>query len=166
MATVFVNDGELMRLRKALRKLNGSTLKEMNQVIAETLRSSTKRRFNTSISPEGQPWKRSLRHEMSQHKTLVDTARLKNSILSKATEKGAEVGTNVIYASRHQFGDKTPLTIRAKTAKGLRFKMGDRWVTKKAVRVKMPARPFLGISDEDMKEIKAVMDDVLKEQIK
>ena len=40
--------------------------------------------------------------------------------------------------------------------------MGGRWVTKKQVKVSIPARPFLGLSEEDMEEIKATVEDFIE----
>lgn len=43
----------------------------------------------------------------------------------------------------------------------LRFQYNGKWVSKKQVRVKIPARPFLGLSDEDMQEMKATVEDFI-----
>ena len=53
----------------------------------------------------------------------------------------------------HQFGAEDR-TIRAKKGKYLRFQAGNGWVTVEKVTVNIPARPFLGISEEDQKEIR------------
>ena len=55
----------------------------------------------------------------------------------------AEVGTNDIKAAIHQLGG----IIRAKNKPFLKFKIGNQWVQKKEVRI--PARPFLMVQDED-----------------
>ena len=60
----------------------------------------------------------------------------------------------------HQFGDQGR-TIRARKAKNLRFQVGGQWVSKKQVKVNIPARPFLGLSDEDMQEIKATTEEFI-----
>mgnify|MGYP000010694619 CR=1 FL=1 len=57
-------------------------------------------------------------------------------------------------------GDKGR-TIRAKRAKNLRFQVGGQWISKKKVKVNIPARPFLGLSDEDMQEIKATTEEFI-----
>lgn len=155
--------GDIRRLNQHLKKLSQLDREGINQTIAETLRSSTRMRFKTGTDPDGKTWPRSLRVEGNKGKTLVDTARLRNSIRGRATPELAEVGTNVIYGGRHQFGDKRPMLIKAKTSKGLRFKIGDRWITKKQVRVKLPARPYLGISQEDREEIKAILEQAAEE---
>lgn len=158
--------GDIRKLNRHLHKLSELSMEENNQVIAEALRSSTRRRFRESKDPDGKTWLKSKRLADKKGKTLVDTARLRNSIRGRSTPELAEVGTNVIYAGRHQFGDKRPLIIKAKTSKGLRFQIGGRWITKKQVKVKLPARPFLGISESDRIEIKAIMETAVQEAAK
>lgn len=88
-------------------------------------------------------------------------------IRAKSDASGFTVGTNTIYASTHQLGEKgRKITIRAKNSKGLVFKIGDRWIRKRqvTVRVKIPARPFLGLSDDDLQEIKGTLEDALGEE--
>ena len=45
------------------------------------------------------------------------------------------------------------------------FKIGGQWIRKKQVtiRVHIPARPFLGLSEDDMAEIKGTVEDFLEE---
>lgn len=39
----------------------------------------------------------------------------------------------------------------------LRFQIGGKWVSAKEVTISIPARPFLGISEEDDAEIKDML---------
>jgi len=151
----------LRRLTSKLRKLQHIDLKGVNLSIAESLRTSTRERFKEQKEPSGKDWRYSIRATERGGVTLTDTARLKNSIRSSADKSGLAVGTNTIYAGTHQFGAK--YTIRAKSGKGLRFKVGGKWVRKKEVEVNIPARPFLGINDDDMKEIKGTISDAFRE---
>jgi phage gpG-like protein len=75
---------------------------------------------------------------------LIDMARLKNSMTFLATDTSAEVGTNVVYARRHQFGYP-----------GVEKKEGDDKEKKGPGRGrgKTPARPFILIQGEDIREI-------------
>jgi phage gpG-like protein len=59
----------------------------------------------------------------------------------------------VLYAAIHQLGG----TIAAKDAPYLKFKIGDRWASKKSVTI--PARPFLGLDDDDEREIVRIGED-------
>jgi phage virion morphogenesis protein len=118
--------------------------------IGAALLLSTQMRFESETGSDGNPWPQSLRAKLEGGKTLRDTGRLVQSLTFTASSDLVEVGTNVTYAEVHQFG----ATITAKTARGLRFRIGDQWVTKKSVTI--PARPFLGIDDDDRDEIAAI----------
>lgn len=147
--------------REMLRKIKGFAelnKKEINLALGEVVRDSTVERFKQGKDPQGKRWQASIRAMQSGGKTLVKTAQLRNSIRTKSDASGFAVGTNVKHAATHQFGEQGR-TIRAKTSKGLRFMVGGRWVTKKQVKVNIPARPYLGLSDEDMQEIKATVED-------
>lgn len=63
---------------------------------------------------------------------LIDTARLKNSMSTRLTGEGVEIGTNVIYAPRQHFG----------------YEGGDG-----RGQAETPARPFLMFQDEDIDAI-------------
>lgn len=154
-------DGDFRRLTRALRNLSEVEFKAANKTIGQALRSSTLERFRTSKAPNGATW--IPKKVPDGKKTLLKTARLRNSIKSQASNKGVAVGTNTIYAARHQFGDKSPVRIRAKTNKGLRFLTTSGWRCKKVVKVQMPARPFLGIDEEDIAEMKSILNEILEE---
>lgn len=151
---------------KRLRQLADIDKKGINASIAEAVRGSTVERFRTEKGPDGKKWTKSIRAEQEGGVTLVQSAGLKNSIKSVADASGFAVGTNKIYASTQQLGAKNRrITIRAKTSKGLVFQVDGRWIRKKqvTVRINIPARPFLGLSDEDMEEIKGTLEDCFRE---
>lgn len=154
-------EGDTRRLISKLRSISNIDTKEINKAVAESLRTSTSERFSEQKEPSGKRWVNSIRASESGGVTLVKDAMLKNSIKSQANKSGAAVGTNTIYARTHQFGDKR--TIRARTEKGLRFRVNGKWITKKSVKINIPARPFLGINEEDQREIKGILEDVLKD---
>lgn len=159
-------EGDVRRLMKKLRGLEDVDLKGASLTLAEGLRTSTRERFKEQKSPEGKPWTKSIRANREGGTTLTDSAGLKNSIKSTADGTGFAVGTNKIYARTHQFGEKgRKITIRAKTSKGLIFQIDGKWIRKKqvTVKIKIPARPFLGISEEDMQEIKGTLEDIIAE---
>ena len=91
----------------------------------------------------------------------MDSAQLRNSIHTRSEASGFAVGTNAKHASTHQLGAKNRL-IKAKRKKYLRFKVNGRWVMKKKVKVTIPARPFLGLSDDDLQEIRETTEDFLR----
>jgi len=144
------------------------------EAIGASLVKSTQRRFEDGRAPDGTPWPPSLRALSEGGKTLIDTARLMQSITFNAFDTGVEVGTNVVYAAIHQFGGiiKQPAreqTLHFKTHKrtGKRLK-GFRKESKADIHqtvaipaheIKMPARPFLGLDDHDDAEIIRIAED-------
>lgn len=114
--------------------------------IGEQLVASTQQRFEDGEGPEGEKWQPSYRAQAEGGQTLVDTARLKNSIGYEASPNLVTVGTSVSYAATHQFGAE----IRAKNAPKLTFQVGGRWAQKDSVTI--PARPFIGISEQDIED--------------
>ena len=140
-------DGETDALLKRILSLKNIDKAGVMNAIAEGLRTSTVERFNSQESPDGTKWKPSIRAASTDGKTLIQSSGLRTSIRSTANSSSAAVGTNLIYAATHQFGDQR--TIRAKNGKYLRFQIGNKWVSVPSVRVNIPARPFLGVSKED-----------------
>lgn len=118
-------------------------------------------RFTEEKSPEGKPWKASIRARDEGGKTLTQTTQLKTSIRAEVSDRGLAVGTNDIRAATHQYGDER--TIRAKNKKHLTFKAGGKWHKSASVTVSIPARPFLGISPEDEKDIQDTMEEMFEE---
>lgn len=120
-------------------------------VIGNYGESSTRLRFARGRDPDKKPWVPSHRVKNQGGQTLVFKARLLRSITHSADNSGASWGTNVKYASTHQFG----AVIKAKGAGALRFKIpGAGFVIVKAV--KIPARPFLGVNADDGREMLAL----------
>ena len=151
-------EGDVAGLFRKMRSYSELDKKALNAALAEGVRESTLERFKQSKDPSGKRWKTSIRAATTGGKTLIDSSQLRNSIKAKSDASGFAVGTNVKHAATHQFGEPGR-TIRAKKAKALRFQVGGRWVTKKQVNVSIPARPFLGLSEDDMQEIKATVED-------
>lgn len=159
MASISIRvEGDVASLLSRMKDFSEVDKQGLNETLAEALRESTLERFKQSRAPSGKRWRTSIRAAESGGKTLIDTTQLRNSIKSTADTSGFAVGTNVVYAATHQFGD-AKRTIRAKTAKGLRFRVNGQFVTKKQVQVSIPARPFLGVSEDDMEEIQATIED-------
>lgn len=105
--------------------------------------------FKRGVSPDGTPWA-PLKHRQGQ--PLRDTKRLQNSMTYSASNDEVTVGTNVIYAPTHQFG----ATIKPKKGKFLVFKLGDKTVFAKQVTI--PARPFIGIGEIQVRKINREID--------
>lgn len=151
-------DGDTRALLRRMRRYSELDKKNLNAALAEGVRESTLERFKQSKDPTGRRWKTSIRAAAEGGKTLIQSSQLRNSIKSKSDATSFAVGTNVKHAATHQFGEPGR-TIRARRKKALRFQVGGKWVSKREVKVSIPARPFLGLSDEDMQEIKGTVED-------
>lgn len=153
-------EGDWSKLEQNLHRMAKINFTAMHKEIGEHLVSSAQERFKAETAPDGTKWEKSIRARMEGGQTLSDTRRLRNSITCAARPDKVEVGTNDKRASTHQNG----AVIRAKKAKALKFRVGKRWAVKKEVRI--PARPFLGISEDDEKEINEIIRERLQECLK
>jgi phage gpG-like protein len=109
---------------------------ELSANIAEEALEQIAEGFARQVDPSDRPWKKSGRASRVGGQTLSKSGRLRRSFSRGVVAKpsGFTIGTNVLYAKTHQDGK----TIRPKTAKALRFKVGGAWVT--AAKVKIPRR--------------------------
>ncbi|VCU52872.1 hypothetical protein TTHN1_00626 [Thermus thermophilus] len=156
--------GDWRELNEALRKLGRGVPQKVKEAIAEGILARTHRRFEESRAPDGSPWpplspatlakevrprdrlKRggisaAAQRRLALRKPLVVTARLKNSISWKVAGSRIYVGTNLEYARIHQFGGYAG----------------------RGRKVYIPARPFLGLTEEDREEAKALLLEWMKE---
>lgn len=156
--------------------------------IAAYMLSSTQRRFEREVGPDGQKWKplakrtanRQIRrgHRRGRANILRVTTRLYRSLVTQSDATSAEVGTNVAYAAVHQFGGEIQIYGRSQraTLKKIRgsnrsrfVKTGTKGGTVRNVTIgehviTMPARPYLGFSDEDRKMILQLGEDYLLQE--
>lgn len=112
--------------------------REVMQGIGLQLVSLAKRSFQEpALRPSDWP----ARLSGGDHALLKKRGDLWRSLrVTATTSNSVTCGSDRKYAGIHQHGG----TIRAKTSGGLRFKIGDRWVTK--AKVEIPARPFFPIT--------------------
>lgn len=129
-----------------LRALEEADIAGAMAAVGEAVRTSTLERFSREKDPEDRPWKKSIRAQRDGGKTLTISRGLATSIHVESSAKGVEVGTNLIYAATHQFGDRNR-TIRT----------GNNGVA----HIDIPARPYMGITDEDMQEITHIIEDAV-----
>lgn len=156
-------EGDTRAMLRKIRSFSEIDKKSINAALAEGVRESTLERFKQSKDPSGKKWKTSIRASSENGKTLIQSSQLRNSINSVSDATGFAVGTNAKHAATHQFGEPGR-TIRARKKKALRFMVDGKWVSKKQVRICIPAHPFLGLSDEDMREIKATVEDFIAQE--
>lgn len=159
---VVYRDGELRRrLQLLAATLGPGLLPQVLDEVGEAVVSLTMRRFEEGKGPDGDEWQPSARAAAEGGQTLVERGILRDSITYArlAGVGGVEVGTNVLYGAIHQFGGR----VEAKTGKGLRFRVAGAWVRKAAVTI--PARPYLGLSDDDEADLVAIVDDWMRHEL-
>lgn len=155
-ATLVYNDNDVLA---KLNRLASFDVSAMMTDIGETLVSSTTQRFVDGQGPDGVPWeplaaatrlarvggnKQSRKKNgsfragalrvLDNMKVLVDRGHLRDSITYEAGTDQVAVGTNMIYGAIHQFGGQAG----------------------RGRAVTIPARPFLGISADDEREINLI----------
>lgn len=150
-------DGDWKAFQDALKKAGKINYQKMHEQMGEALVANSQLRFVDQVDPEGKRWKKGLK-EGGQ--TLSQTGHLSSSITHRSTPQGVEVGTNSKYSAIHQFGGK----IKAKKAKFLKFKIGNRWAQKKFVI--MPKRSFIGWSKDDQEDIALIWQKTMEKAVK
>lgn len=107
--------------------------------------SQLQRRLQEGVDVEGNDLQPSQRALDEGGKTLVDHGHLRDSYTYNVflSGEGVEVGSDLVYSAIHHFGGET----------------GRNHATE------LPARPVLGINDEDEQEIDDIAFDFLKRQL-
>lgn len=154
-----------------LRELGGDLLPFMTDA-RDLLVASTLNRFATGKGPGGIPWKQTKRQVRqavgkrgpNKARILVDTGDLQDSIRGQANSTSVEVGSdglkNPIKAIANQFGANGQtgvrrhyrLITRAFGATLAEPVLG--YVRAYPRIVRLPARPFIGIDEQDVAEVK------------
>lgn len=124
-------------LDAAITKLSKLASFEMAQLAADAggiLESSTKGRFETKSAPDDEawaPWSEAYAatRNSGKHSLLVGDNDLLESVQSYSTGSEAIVGSNLVYAAIQNFGGEE-------------------------VGRAIPARPFLGLSDDDVADLR------------
>lgn len=155
-------------VREKLREISGkvSNLSPIMKAIGDRIVEQTKRRFEAGgPAPDGTPWKPPKTPNPKRRGTLRVSDQLRDSIRYQMIGNNAvAVGTNKVYAAIHQLGGKTaahdifPHTKKAlKTPYGLFRKVRHPGSL-------IPARPFLGLSEENSKEIIGMINEYIAER--
>lgn len=145
IAVTIEDDG----IRDALTRLLGLTanLQPVFDEIGSMLLASTEQRFEDETGPDGKAWEPHSPATVLQRGAgapiLRDQGHLYQSLTYHASRLQAEVGTNRAYARIHQLGGEAG----------------------RGRQVTIPARPYLGISDEDRTEIGAILNDHLERAV-
>lgn len=140
------------------------------KLIGETLVGSTKRRFSSSKAPDGTAWKENTALTVDRYLARYSGVYKKSGELSAAGERRKSgkkpligesralgttinyrvegdtlyVGSPMEYAGTQQFGARRGAYGR--TRRGSPIPLGD-----------IPARPFLGLSDDDRREVLEIL---------
>lgn len=145
---------KLRKLEKAFKS------RDLLEAIREDLLRSHQDRFERQMAPDGTPWA-PLNPLYAQSKggqgILRKSGRLSN-LASAIQDKSIVIGTNVKYAAIHQFGG----VIKPRPGRrALRFQIDGKWFIRS--KVVIPARPFLGVSEEDKKGVQETIQDYIEE---
>ena len=139
---VVVNDQQITAVLGRLIA-TGQNLEPVMQDIAAYGEDSTEKRFQVGVAPDGTPWKPSWRVQERGGKTLIKSGHLQD-ISSDHGNDYAEWGSGLIYALIHQLGGE----IRPKNKSALFFRLPD-GSGRSVKKVTIPARPYLGINEQD-----------------
>lgn len=171
--TFTVDDAEVRAQLIALLRADTGDLMPR---LGEYLLKSTQDRFGSQTAPDGTPWavlktRYARRKKYNKDKILTLRGYLRSGIRYRVTgANSVEVGTNTKYAAIHQFGGTTDQNAQSRrvryrsvagrilfASKRHKENVTERWVTRGAYQINMPARPFLGVSATDDKEIQSIV---------
>lgn len=178
--TITVDDAQA---RAMLERLGEPGAQDLMPRLGEYLQDSTQKRFKTQTAPDGTAWaplqpRYARRKKYAKDKILTLRGYLRGGIHYQVTGAAeVEVGSNTKYAAIHQLGGNIDQNAQSRKVRyrsvagrvlfaGKKHKRGvtERWVTRGAYQVNIPARPFLGISADDDKEIRSIILDWVAER--
>ena len=135
------DDGFGRALGELLRRT--ANLKPVFEEIGSMLQTSAEQRFEKEEGPDGASWPDLAPSTRARRgaaaKMLRDSGHLYQSLSYSASRLRVAVGANRVYAAIHQLGGKAG----------------------RGKKVEIPARPYLGISDEDRQSIGEILADRL-----
>ena len=142
MITIEINDAALMdQLAHAVGVLSEPSL--LMADIGETLLASTKKRFGQGVAPDGTAWAPNspvtLARKKDTRPLFGPNNRLNKEFGVQTGDDFAEISSVLPYAAMMQFG-------------GSRARFPHLWGD-------IPARPFLGLSEEDRVDLLALIGD-------
>ena len=170
---------EVVGMKKLLEKvrLGRESLEDMTpfwQSVGMYMVKRTISHFQKEQSPEGVKWKplskgrvqqRDKRHKSGRMKILTDTGELRRSIAYKAFNSRVIFGSVLEYAAIHQFGG----TVTARRKGNYKHDYGPdkpkggsysyQWS------VEIPARPYLGVTEDDRGKVLSMMRAYLRKNV-
>lgn len=128
-------------INRRIEQLASFDRRQLLDVVGATVESQTRRRIEKDKrGPDGTPWsqwsERYAQTRHSGHRLLEGEGSLLDSLqYAVESDSAVEIGSNLIYAATHQMGDD---------------------------RRNIPARPYLGLSDDDEAELEQVVDNFMR----
>ena len=166
-------------VRAALNRLlqASADLTPAMRKLAGHLQDSAETTLASQTAPDGTPWKALTKVTQQQRKQagygakqpiLERSGDLFNSIVSDYGPDYALAGTNIPYATTHQFGARkgmlAVLSVIARKRKDGTVKRLKKPYTLPVPWGDIPARPFLGVSHEDKQTILTTLNDFIGRQ--
>lgn len=142
-ASIEVDARQLVTLGKSLTSLSLGLHDDLLNAISASLEDSVRERISSKDreAPDGSDWTEwSESYAKTRHGNndlLLGEGSLLDSIMSAISGDSVEVGSNLVYAATHQFGDP-----------------GRR----------IPPRPYLGLSTDDERDIVDLIDEIVTGQ--
>lgn len=188
--SISVDDGvvrdALSRLEKASARPNAAL-----RALGQHLVTSAQMNIEREAAPDGTPWTPLSRRTASQrvggkrrgaHPMLRLSGRLYGSVTYAADDESVEWGSNLVYARIHQLGGTIDMPARAgsvslKTIRarggGIRTRFArpgrkgveTRPVSIRGYRIRIPARPYLGISAADRQAVPEIVTGFLRAEV-
>ena len=165
---------QIQGLKKLQSKLKATenimrSMKPYWQLVGQYVQRQTiKERFDKEQAPDGQKWKphsemtkkmRAKRHKTGNMKILKDNGELRRSITYEAGNNYVKVGSVLKYARVHQFG----ANIRVSKKQKAYFHYRGFHIKKSIITI--PARPFLGLTQQEREHIKSMLKSFIKRHI-
>lgn len=152
-------------IRARLREISSrvSNMSPIMKNIGDRVVEQTKRRFESGgPAPDGTPWKAPKTPNPKRVRTLTVSGHLRDDIRYRPIGNNAvAIGTNRVYAAIHQLGGRTAASVilprrkkALKTPYGLFKKVNHPGSV-------IPARPFLGVSEENSTELLRIINEYI-----
>lgn len=183
---VEIRDQEVIaKLKKLAEKT--SNMRPVMRKISAAMHHSVEENFRTEGARLGQRWAdlaNSTKNKRAKigkwpGKILQRQGSLISSISAHYDDNEAKVGTNKVYAAIHQFGGEINMPARERTMFFKKYSRGKNagktLISKekiasygmktsgKSYSINMPARPFMGLNDDDLNKILGIIQDELED---
>ena len=159
-ASVAIDASQVAALARRLRAAAAAPTAPLMEAIAAAGESATRARIAAGgPAPDGSAWPSRHPDYVNPFPLLNREGGLVDSLATQASAESAEWGSNLIYTRIHQLGG----TIEPKNADALRFMLGEETVTAKSVTI--PARPYLGWGEDEVRMVEDVVEAWLEQSL-